>query len=64
MVQEKKILLRNIKEISQNVDFLRKTNQTDKESYEKEVNKLKNDMDLLKRKPNPAQTTIILKGYT
>ncbi|OMJ95294.1 hypothetical protein SteCoe_1351 [Stentor coeruleus] len=49
LTQEKENLLRNIKELSQNVDFLRKNNQADKENYEKEVNKQKKDLEMIKK---------------
>ncbi|OMJ90947.1 hypothetical protein SteCoe_6615 [Stentor coeruleus] len=47
--QEKESFLRNIKELSQNVEFLRKTNQADKEKYEKEANKQRKDLEMLKK---------------
>ncbi|OMJ74661.1 hypothetical protein SteCoe_26373 [Stentor coeruleus] len=47
--REKESLLGSVKELSKNVEFLRKLNESSKDSFEKQINKLKKDLEFVRK---------------
>lgn len=45
----KESLLKSVEELSKNVDFLRKSNDTNKDNFEKQIGKLKKDIELVRK---------------